>query len=68
MTMKYSYFQHTECTTQQADELVARYRARGVKVERSLNPDFITWTVSAKLPEYARRVRTPKSLRQKVWG
>ncbi|ENL4830214.1 hypothetical protein AB5G42_005158 [Salmonella enterica subsp. enterica serovar Teko] len=68
MTMKYSYFQHTECTTQQADELVAEYRRRGVKVERSLNPDFITWTVSAKLPEYARRMRTPKSLRQKVWG
>ncbi|EMF0014115.1 hypothetical protein VY443_002533 [Salmonella enterica] len=68
MAMKYSYFQHTECTTQQADELVAEYRRRGVKVERSLNPDFITWTVSAKLPEYAYRVRTPKSLRQKVWG
>ncbi|EBP4366241.1 hypothetical protein ACF5F0_004549 [Salmonella enterica] len=51
MTMKYSYFQHTECTTQQADELVARYRARGVKTERSLNPDYTTWTVSALLPE-----------------
>ncbi|EID9272730.1 hypothetical protein LCK16_005113, partial [Salmonella enterica] len=53
---------------QQAEELMAEYQRRGVEVERSLNPDFITWTVSAKLPEYARRVRTPKSLRQKVWG
>ncbi|EJW0956188.1 hypothetical protein N8R58_004607, partial [Salmonella enterica] len=51
--MKYSWFHHHDCTTEQADELVAEYRRRGVKVERSLNPDFITWTVSAKLPEYA---------------
>jgi hypothetical protein len=51
MPMKYSWFHHLECTTQQADELVARYRQRGVKVERSLNPDFMTWTVSAQLVE-----------------
>ncbi|ECW2233754.1 hypothetical protein OGI89_005380 [Salmonella enterica] len=68
MAMKYSWFHHTDCTTQQAEELMAEYQRRSVEVERSLNPDFITWTVSAKLPEYARRVRTPKSLRQKVWG
>ncbi|EAQ9101151.1 hypothetical protein D9S96_13980 [Salmonella enterica] len=52
MAMKYSCFQHTECTTQQADELVAEYRRRGVKVERSLNHDCIHWTVSALLPEF----------------
>lgn len=51
MMTRQSWFQHTECTTQQADELVAQYRRRGVEVERSLNPDFITWTVSARLPE-----------------
>ncbi|EMZ0642055.1 hypothetical protein ABC254_004649, partial [Salmonella enterica] len=51
--MKYSWFHHTDCTTQQAEELMAEYQRRGVEVERSLNPDFITWTVSAKLPEYA---------------
>lgn len=51
MPMKHSWFHHLECTTQQADELVARYRQRGVKVERSLNPDFMTWTVSAQLVE-----------------
>ncbi|EAZ8181943.1 hypothetical protein K0D96_004855 [Salmonella enterica] len=68
MAMKYSWFHHTDCTTQQAEELMAEYQRRGVEVERSLNPDFITWTVSAKLPEYVYRVRTPKSLRQKVWG
>lgn len=51
MPMKRSWFHHLECTTQQAEELVARYRQRGVKVERSLNPDFMTWTVSAQLVE-----------------
>lgn len=66
--MKMTWFQHPACTTEEADELVKQYRRRGVKTERSLNPDFITWTVSAKLPEYAHRVWTPKSLRQKVWG
>lgn len=68
MGMKYSYFQHTECTTHQADELVAEYRRRGVKVERSLNPDYLTWTVSVKLPECLHPARTPRTYRQKVWG
>jgi hypothetical protein len=49
--MKETWFQHTDCTTEQADELLAQYRRRGVPVERSLNNDFITWTVSARLPE-----------------
>ncbi|EDA8188866.1 hypothetical protein A4I59_19135 [Salmonella enterica subsp. enterica serovar Panama] len=66
--MKMTWFQHPACTTEEADELVKQYRRRGVKTERSLNHDCIHWTVSAKLPEYAHRVRTPKSLRQKVWG
>lgn len=68
MPMKETWFQHTECTTQQADELMAEYRRRGVKVERSLNPDYFTWTVSARLPEARRQERTPRSFRQKVWG
>lgn len=68
MAMKYSWFHHHDCTTEQADTLISDYQKRGVRTEKSLNPDFITWTVSAKLPEYAHRVRTPKSLRQKVWG
>lgn len=42
MAMKFSWFHHHECTTEQADELVEKYRARGVKTERSLNRDNIT--------------------------
>lgn len=42
MAMKTSWFHHHECTTDQADELVASYRRRGATVERSLNRDNIT--------------------------
>ncbi|MCU6666110.1 hypothetical protein [Silvania hatchlandensis] len=66
--MAKSWFHYTECTTDQADELMATYRARGVAVERNLNPDLITWTVSARLPEARRQERTPRTFRQKVWG
>ncbi|WP_339027818.1 hypothetical protein [Leclercia pneumoniae] len=68
MPMKYTWFHHTECTTEQAEELIWEYRRRGVKAERSLNPDCITWTVSARLPEARRQERTQRTFRQKVWG
>ncbi|TGC25854.1 hypothetical protein [Escherichia sp. E1130] len=68
MEMKHSFFHHPECTTEQADELMARYRARGIRTEKSLNSDFLTWTVSVKLPECGRPARTPRTFRQKVWG
>ena len=44
--MKKSWFQHTQLTTEQADELEARYCAKQIKTERSLDNDFIHWTVS----------------------
>lgn len=50
--MKRSWFQHTHCTTEEADTLIKRYNQRGVRAERSLNRDFLTWTVSAWLPEF----------------
>lgn len=53
--MKKTWFHHTDCTTQQAEELMAEYQRRGVKVERSLNSDYLTWTVSAFLPPPTRR-------------
>ncbi|WP_318385837.1 hypothetical protein [Enterobacter sp.] len=66
--MKETWFHHTDCTTQQAEDLVATYRARGVKVERSLNPDYITWTVSARLPESIKPPRPSRVWRSKAWG
>ncbi|ECL6016399.1 hypothetical protein VW00_004565 [Salmonella enterica subsp. enterica serovar Sandiego] len=52
MAMKYSWFHHHDCTTEQADTLISDYQKRGVKTERSLNYDCIHWTVSALLPEF----------------
>lgn len=68
MGMKESWFQHTECSTQQAEELVEQYRRRGVKVERSLNPDYLTWTVSARLPECTKPPRPSRVWQSKAWG
>ena len=66
--MKHSWFHHTDCSTEQADELMRRYRARGVPVERSLNPDYITWTVSAKLPESKNQPRLQRCWQNRMWG
>lgn len=65
--MKMTWFQHPDCTTQQADELVSRYRQRNVPVERSLNRDLVTWSVSARLPEYARPPRTDRRWQNRMW-
>jgi hypothetical protein len=65
--MKETWFQHTDCTTEQADELLAQYRRRG-PVERSLNNDFITWTVSARLPEGKNPPRACRQWQNRMWG
>ncbi len=66
--MKYSWFHHHDCTTQQADELMDKYRKRGVKVERSLNQDFTTWTVSVELVEDRNPPRPDSRWRNRMWG
>lgn len=66
--MKYSWFHYSDCTTEQADELVANYRCRGVKVERSLNSDYLTWTVSARLPEGDKAPRPSRVWQNRAWG
>ncbi|HCB2882981.1 TPA: hypothetical protein SCR51_001243 [Citrobacter freundii] len=68
MAMKYSWFHHHECTTEQASELVASYRRRGATVERSLNRDNITWTVSVQLPESEKEPRPSKVWQNRAWG
>ncbi len=49
--MKFSWFHHTDCSTEQAEELVKRFKARGVRLS-CLNQDYVTWTVSAFLPTF----------------
>lgn len=65
--MKKSWFQHTQLTTEQADELEARYRAKQIKIERSLDNDFIHWTVSAFLPEASKPPRQERTWQQRIW-
>ena len=68
MAMKLSWFHHHECTTEQADELVASYRRRGATVERSLNRDNITWTICVQLPESEKAPRPSKVWQNRAWG
>ncbi|EDS8694752.1 TPA: hypothetical protein MNC29_001134 [Citrobacter freundii] len=65
--MKKSWFQHTQLTTEQADELEARYRAKQIKTERSLDNDFIHWTISAFLPEVSKTPRQDRTWQQRIW-
>ena len=65
--MKKSWFQHTQLTTEQADELEARYRAKHIKTERSLDNDFIHWTISAFLPEASKPPRQDRTWQQRIW-
>lgn len=66
--MKRSWFTHYRLTTEQADELVARYRAKGIKTERSLDSDPCFWIVSALLTENSGPAHTKKSYRSQMWG
>ncbi|MFS9584979.1 hypothetical protein U0102_06120 [Enterobacter hormaechei] len=67
MGMKHTWFHYTDCTTQQAEELMAEYQRRGVKVERSLNSDYLDWTVSAFLPTSTNPPRSDNRWRNRVW-
>lgn len=67
MGMRETWFHYTQCTTQQAEELMAEYRCRGIKVERSLNSDYITWTVSALLPEVNKPPRPSRRWQHRAW-
>ncbi|MFV9200281.1 hypothetical protein ABQ372_25200 [Citrobacter freundii] len=60
-------FQHTQLTTEQADELEASYKAKQIKTERSLDNDFIHWTISAFLPEASKPPRQDRTWQQRIW-
>ncbi|EPJ7090573.1 hypothetical protein NK529_005041 [Citrobacter amalonaticus] len=67
MGMRETWFHYNQCSTQQAEELMAEYRRRGIKVERSLNSDYITWTVSALLPEVNKPPRPSRRWQHRAW-
>ncbi|EJM9694856.1 TPA: hypothetical protein J5G41_003892 [Escherichia coli] len=66
--MAKSWFHYTECTTEQADELQRQYQCRGVAVTRSLNRDYLTWTVSVRLPEGKNPPRSSRRWQSRMWG
>jgi len=47
---------------------MAEYQRRGVKVERNLNSDYLTWTVSARLPEGKKPPRINRRWQNRIWG
>jgi len=65
--MKKGWFTQPDLTCEQADELVARYTAKGVQVEKNLSPDYKTWIVSARLPESDKPPRADKTYQWRHW-
>ncbi|WP_108701579.1 hypothetical protein [Phytobacter sp. SCO41] len=65
--MKKGWFNHVNLSEAQANELVARYRANGVETQKSLAPDYLTWIVSALLPESAKPPRADKTYQWRHW-
>lgn len=66
--MKMSWFLHNDLTEEQANYLVDRYRAKNVKTEKKLSPDYLTWSVSVLLPESAKPPRPDRRYQQQYWG
>lgn len=56
-----------EQAEEQAEELVARYRANNITVEKSLDVDPRFWVVSAFLPVSDRHQRTQRSMCSRGW-
>ena len=65
--MKKGWFTHTGLTTEEANDLVARYQGKGVPVEKSLDVDPRFWIVSALLPEQSSPPKTQQTLRSRAW-
>lgn len=66
--MKKSWFTHVNLSTEEADELVERYREKGVRVEKTLDTDPRYWIVSAELPQQKSNPMTAQSMRSRAWG
>jgi len=65
--MKRDWFYQDNLTEEQAEELVARYRANNIIVEKSLDVDPRFWVVSVFLPVSDRHQRTQRSMCSRGW-
>lgn len=65
--MKKGWFYQDKLTTEEADELVARYHAKNIAAVKSLDIDPRYWVVSALLPESDHHQQTQRSMRSRGW-
>ncbi|ELQ6039747.1 hypothetical protein R2226_003943 [Cronobacter sakazakii] len=65
--MRKTWFEHTDCTSAEAEELMAQYRKRGVKVERFLSDDCRKFIVRVELPESRHEPRPSRTYQQRIW-
>lgn len=66
--MSKSWFHHSDCTTEEANQLILSYTARNIKTEKHLAADYKSWTVSALLPETKYEPITSKRWEQPIWS
>ncbi len=66
--MKKTWFTQTNLTPKEADELIARYRARGETVQRTIAADPRLFDVHVLLPESANAPKQSSIYQQRAWG
>ncbi|WP_205941714.1 hypothetical protein [Escherichia coli] len=47
---KYDWYQHDQCTEEQAEWLIQNYRRRGYQFQKGLSPDFRRWIIVSVKP------------------
>lgn len=65
--MKKTWFHHYECTHEEANDIIERYKSRNIKTEKKLSCDYKSWNVSALLPEYECEPVPSRVWQQKIW-
>ncbi len=53
--LKRSWFLYENLSTDEADELILQYQSRHIQTRKQLNPDRLSWCVSAYLEESKHR-------------
>lgn len=66
--MKKTWFEHSGCTYEEAEELLQRYRTRGVRAEKMLAADCRQFIVRVQLPESKYPPRQSRTFQQPLWG
>ena len=65
--MKFTWFTHEPMTPKEAEELLKRYIARGIRAERKLAPDPRFFLISALLPTTQYEPKPSRVYQQWFW-